>query len=148
MLGPSLAIPMMLVLSLACTLSDLTITLCNFHPFTFYLPFHKLFWRTDPYYTVIFYFYCGLQRPAQIFLSYFVFSRQASHDYSFRCHGDATITSHVASLWKWSGFYLLMKREHVDGIHKISRVFMFVWMLNLRSTNWVKASYCYYATPF
>ena len=64
---------------------------CNFHPFTFYLPFdtsppvdqcpihapsnctmgfdtcarHSLFGRTDPYYTVIFYSSCGLdKRPA------------------------------------------------------------------------------------
>ena len=32
--------PMISVLSLACTLLHMTITLCNFHPFTFYLPFH------------------------------------------------------------------------------------------------------------
>ena len=64
---------------------------CNFHPFTFYLPFHtsslvdqcpiyapsnctmgldtcarhSLFGRTDPYYTVILYSSCGLnKRPA------------------------------------------------------------------------------------
>ena len=105
--------------------------------FCSFLIIARLFIQTS-YFSVLF----------MIFLSYFFFSRQASHDSSFRCHGDAAMTSHVASLWKWSGFYLLMKREHVDGIHKISRVFMFVWMLNLRSTNWVKASYCYYATPF
>ena len=75
-----------------CHLLHITITWCNFHPFTFYLPFHtsprvdqcpihasstctmgldpcarhSLFRRTDPYYTDIFYSSCGLtcKRPA------------------------------------------------------------------------------------
>ena len=72
-------------------LLHMPITQCNFHPFTFYLPFHtsvpvdqcpiyapsncimgldtcahhSLFGRTDPYYTVILYSSCGLnKRPA------------------------------------------------------------------------------------
>ena len=68
----------------------MTITLCNSHPFTFYLPFHtslradqcpihvpstctlgldpcarhSLFGRTDPYYIDNFYSSCGLKRLA------------------------------------------------------------------------------------
>ena len=68
----------------------MTITLCNSHPFTFYLPFHtslradqcpihvpstctlgldpcarhSLFGRTDPYYIDNFYYSCGLKRLA------------------------------------------------------------------------------------
>ena len=68
----------------------MTFTLCNSHPFTFYLPFHTslradqcpvhapstctlgldpcarhpLFGRTDPYYIDNFYSSCGLKRPA------------------------------------------------------------------------------------
>ena len=71
-------------------LLHMTITLCNFHPFTFYLPFqtsprvdqcpihapstcnmgldqcarHSIIGRTDPYYTNIFYSFFGLKRPA------------------------------------------------------------------------------------
>ena len=71
-------------------LLHMTITLCNSHPFTFYLPFHtslsadqcpihvpstctlgldpctrhSLFWRTDPYYIDNFFSSCGLKRPA------------------------------------------------------------------------------------
>ena len=71
-------------------LLHMTITICNSHPFTFYLPFHtsppvdqypihapstctlvldpcarhSLFGRTDPYYTDKFYSSCGLQRLA------------------------------------------------------------------------------------
>ena len=71
-------------------LLHMPITQCNFHPFTFYLPFHtsppidqcpiyapsictmgldmcarhRLSGPTDPYYTVIFYSSCDLKRPA------------------------------------------------------------------------------------
>ena len=73
-------------------LRHMTITLCNSHPFTFYLPFHtslradqcpiqshvpstctlgldpcarhSLFGRTDPYYIDNFYSSCGLKRLA------------------------------------------------------------------------------------
>ena len=71
--------PMILVLSLACTLLHMTITLCNFHPFTFYVPFHTsppvdqcpihapstCTMGLDPCaqkVTVIFYSPCGLKR--------------------------------------------------------------------------------------
>ena len=69
-------------------LLHMPISQCNFHPFTFYLPFHtsspvdqcpiyapsnctmglgtcarhSLFGRTDPYYTVILYSSCGLNK--------------------------------------------------------------------------------------
>ena len=75
----------------------MTITLCNSHPFTFYLPFHtslradqcpihvpstctlgmdpcarhSLFGRTDPYYIDNFYSSCGLKRPAATLASPF-----------------------------------------------------------------------------
>ena len=75
----------------------MTITLCNSHPFTFYLPFHtradqcpiqshvpstctlgldpcarhSLFGRTDPYYIDNFYSSCGLKRLAATLASPF-----------------------------------------------------------------------------
>ena len=78
----------------------MTITLCNFHPFTFYLPFHtslradqcpiqshvpstctlgldpcarhSLFGRTDPHYIDNFYSSCGLKRLAATLASPFL----------------------------------------------------------------------------
>ena len=75
----------------------MTITLCNSHPLTFYLPFHtslradqcpihvpstctlgldpcarhSLFGRTDPYYIDNFFSSCGLKRPAAALASPF-----------------------------------------------------------------------------
>ena len=91
-------------------LLHMPITQCNFHPFTFYLPFHTsppadqcpiytpsnctlgldpcgrhpLFGRTDPYYTRIFYSSCGLNKHPAATLAFPVSVSELSCQYLFQ----------------------------------------------------------------
>ena len=97
------------------------ITQCNFHPFTFYLPFHTsppvgqcpiyapfnctmgldtcarhpLFGRTDPYYTVIFYSSCGLNKRPAATLAFPLSVSVLSSQYLFQ-RGPIWVVSHQA----------------------------------------------------
>ena len=119
--------PMMLVLSRACTLAAHAITQCNFHPFTFYLPFHTsppvdqcpiyapsnctmgldmcarhpLFGRTDPYYTVICYSSCGLNKRPAATLAFHLSVSVLSSQYLF--HRGPIWVHHSSFLLTWSG---------------------------------------------